>query len=184
MKRNAFGLPPVLALTAVLAVPPALAATRAAPRLGGHGSVLRPQRFSSLAPRQRRVEVTTQFSATLTNLSGAAMGGTQQQVDVTLVPSSAAAVYSVGTVSVTETATACNPAATYALSAANTTPGRYTLKTPLEVAISFSPPCGGELTINYSGGTYRRGAQRYVFVPDTWTIAPNESNNPETLSQP
>ncbi|MDA8295549.1 MAG: hypothetical protein M0004_02980 [Actinomycetota bacterium] len=184
MTRNALALTPALVLTVALGAPPALAATRHAPRPAGHRDIVRPERSRHQGPLPRRVEVTTQFSATLTNLSGAAMGGTQQQVDLTLTPSVASAVYAVGTVTVAETSTACNPAATEAVPAANTTPGPDALATPLELAISFSPPCGGELTISYSGGTYRQGAQRYVFAPNTWTLAPNETNRPETLTQP
>lgn len=184
MTRNALALPPALILAAALGAPPAFAAMGSAPLPSGHRAILRPQRSHHQAPGPGRIVVRTQFSATLTNLSGAAMGGTQQQVDLTLTPSNSSAVYAVGTLTVAETATACNPAATEALPAANTTPGPDALATPLEVAISFSPPCGGELTISYSGGTYRRGAQRYVFAPDTWTVAPNETSRPETLTQP
>ena len=179
MKHNALVLTPSLALAVALAGPPAFAAVRPAAHVGTarRGQSHRGARFS------RRVEVSTQFSARLTNMSGAAMGGTEQQVELTLIPSSSV-VYDVGAVTVAATATACNPAATYGLPATNTAPGSYAVPVPLEVAISFTPPCGGEVRISYSGGTYRKGGVRYVLAPDTWTIAPNESQHPEILRQP
>lgn len=126
--------------------------------------------------------VNTAFSVSLTNLSAGALGGTEQQVVLTLTPSNPSASYQVGTVTISESPTACNPGTTDQLPAAGASAGPVTLPAAV-VAISYSPPCGQAIDISYSGGSYRSGGTVSVLRPDTWTVQPNEGTGTVETSQ-
>lgn len=132
--------------------------------------------------KKRVVDVTTSFVVSLENLTPGAIGGTAQQVTVTLEPSIPNASYVGGELSVQQSTTTCEPAATETVSSSGE-PGAFT-PAPLQADVQFVPTCAQTLTITYSGAHYRSGHVRYVLRPDTWTVSPNNAPGVVTLTQP